>query len=188
MNPLAHTDGQLLILAAQGQEAAFTALYQRYAGRVFAYLLPKCHLDQEQAEDLRQQVFLQLLESKAYRTASRGECRDDLAPLVFSIAANLLKNSYRRKERQQKRESIFQQLYPMHREFTPAIDTQKLSQAMRELPQVQKICVQLKFQRGLSIDEIATALDCSPGTIKSRLHYGLKSLAKIIKHPTALKQ
>ena len=44
------------------------------------------------------------------------------------------------------------------------------------LPPAQREVVVLRFGLGMKLDEIAAALDVSVGTVKSRLHYGLKAL------------
>jgi len=55
---------------------------------------------------------------------------------------------------------------------------------MERLPDHQRMCVELRFRKGLSTEQIAEALECAPGTVKSRLHYGLKKLAKILNAST----
>jgi len=51
---------------------------------------------------------------------------------------------------------------------------------IQELPKKQKIVITLYYLDELKIHEIAEKLDCSIGTIKSRLHDGRKSLEKSI--------
>jgi len=174
-------DGQLLAAAGKGDEHAFATLYHRYAGRLYAYFFPRCGEDNNLAEDLRQQVFLQLLESKAFREAKKGRSKPDLSPLLFSIAANLLKNTYRNLERKKRKESNYIQMYGADFTKTDTVDPSIIQAAMRELSKEQALCLQLRFNRGLSIAEIAEALDAPTGTIKSRLHYGLKHLAQLLK-------
>lgn len=174
------TDRQLLQRAKSGQQAAFAELYARYGARLTAYFLPRLNYDAAQAEDLRQQVFLQLLESRAFKEAGQGP--EELSSLLFTIAANLLKNTYRRVERQQRRETAYRDI--LRAESTndsPKLDPARLAQALGRLSDHQRICVELRFQRGYTTEEIAEALDCAPGTVKSRLHYGLKKLAELLK-------
>ncbi|MEO0731291.1 MAG: sigma-70 family RNA polymerase sigma factor [Bacteroidota bacterium] len=175
------TDRQLLIRARAGDQPAFADLYRRYGARLTAYFLPRLGYDAARAEDLRQQVFLQLLESKAFREADAGP--EDLSSLLFTIAANLLKNTYRSDERRLRREQAYREIRRADPE--PPGETrvlpQQLDRALGSLPDHQRTCVELRFRRGYTIQEIAEALDCSPGTVKSRLHYGLKRLADLLK-------
>lgn len=177
------TDRQLLIQAAQGQQAAFTALYRRYGARLYAYFLHRLGGDRVRAEDLKQQVFLKLLESKAFREPDRGP--DDLSSLLFTIAANLLKNTYRGDERRQRREAAYREIRAADGPANESrIEARRVALAMKKLPDHQRMCVELRFQKGLSTEQIAEAIDCAPGTVKSRLHYGLKKLAEILNAST----
>ncbi|MEM1357650.1 MAG: sigma-70 family RNA polymerase sigma factor [Bacteroidota bacterium] len=174
------TDRQLLQRAKAGHQTAFGELYARYGARLTAYFLPRLNFDAAQADDLRQQVFLRLLESKAFREA--GEGPEDLSSLLFTIAANLVKNTYRSAERQQRREAAYRDIRRANSDVTDAsFDPARLALALKQLPDHQRICVELRFQRGYTTGEIAEALDCAPGTVKSRLHYGLKKLAELLK-------
>jgi len=175
------TDRQLLIRARAGDQAAFAQLYRRYGARLTAYFLRRLDHDAEGAEDLRQQVFLQLLESRAFREAATGP--DDLSSLLFTIAANLLRNTYRGQERRRRREAAYRDI--RQAEIVPdkdlVVDPARLQLAISQLPEHQRLCVELRFRQGFDIGEIAEALGCAPGTVKSRLHYGLKKLADLLK-------
>ena len=177
------TDRHLLILAARGEESAFSQLYQRYQGRLYAYFRSRSQGGKAAAEDLCQQVFLQLLESRAFKEADKGP--DNLSSLLFTIAGNLLKNSYRGEERRKRREDHYHELQRIAQ--IPEQDYENLrpllTKAIEQLPDDQKECVSLRFQRGLSIGEISTALSCPPGTVKSRIHYGLKKMAGLVNKP-----
>lgn len=176
------TDRQLLIRAAAGEQAAFAALYQRYGARLHVYFRQRCGGDGDLAEDLRQKVFLRLLESKAFREAGVGP--EDLSSLLFTIAANLLKNEYRSREREGRRLEAYRDLRRVDRADEPRIEKQRLWLAIGQLPDHQRSCLELRFQRGFSIAEIADALEVSKGTVKSRLHYGLKKTAELLRKTT----
>lgn len=173
------TDRQLLVKAAAGSQDAFTLLYLRYSKRLYAYFLVRLDGNQADAEDMKQQVFLRLIESQAFQQANTGP--DDISSLLFTIAANLLKNQYRSQERQGRREQIYLSIHQNGSDDKEiSVDRQRLALAIQQLPAAQQLCIELRFSKGLSIDEIAAALDCAQGTVKSRLHYGLKKLAKIL--------
>jgi RNA polymerase sigma-70 factor (ECF subfamily) len=174
------TDRQLLIQAARGHQPAFTALYQRYGARLYVYFVQRLNGDRARGADLKQQVFLKLLESKAFREADKGP--DDLSSLLFTIAANLLKNEYRGDERRRRREATYNELRTAESSpQEPRAETRRVALAIEQLPDHQRLCVELRFQKGLSTEQTAEAIGCSPGTVKSRLHYGLKKLADLLK-------
>ena len=54
-----------------------------------------------------------------------------------------------------------------------------LRDLVNQLPENHREVVLLRFYAGASLDEIAALLNCSVGTIKSRLFYGLKKLRKM---------
>ena len=47
---------------------------------------------------------------------------------------------------------------------------------MTSLPEEHRLVVELRFFAGATLDEIAAALDCPLGTVKSRLHNALEKL------------
>jgi RNA polymerase sigma-70 factor (ECF subfamily) len=58
-----------------------------------------------------------------------------------------------------------------------------LEPAFARLSPEQRIIVVLRYWRDLSVDEIADRLQIPAGTVKSRLHYALKSLRSAIESP-----
>ena len=55
-------------------------------------------------------------------------------------------------------------------------DARRVRQAVADLPEEHRLVVELRFFAGATLDEIAAALGCPLGTVKSRLHYGLEKL------------
>ena len=51
-----------------------------------------------------------------------------------------------------------------------------------ELDEVKRSTFEMRFRQDLSIKEIAQAMDCNEGTVKSRLFYTLKQLNTKLKH------
>lgn len=171
------TDRALLIAAAAGEESAFTELYGRYATALRTYFI-KCLDADAAADDLVQQVFLQLLGSRAFRQPKGGP--EKLDKLLFTYAKNLVRNHVRGDRRRSGREATFQQLTDTPDELP--VNTPALHAALRQLPDHQRQPLVLRFRHGLKVEDIAHLMQCAPGTIKSRLHYGLKRLANLL-HP-----
>jgi len=140
-----------------------------------AYLL--CG-DATEAQDLVQETFLQALKS-AHRF--RGES----AP--YTWLHGILLNVNRRHRRRQKRFVLDEDIA---RE-TPGDDTgeaeadrefraTRLAGALRTLSPEHREVVVLRFYENLKLHEIAAQTGVSAGTIKSRLHYALRCLEKLV--------
>jgi RNA polymerase sigma-70 factor (ECF subfamily) len=62
--------------------------------------------------------------------------------------------------------------------FRDALERDVLGRLVRKLPADQQLVVALRFWRDLSLEAIAERLDLPLGTVKSRLHYAIKTLRK----------
>jgi RNA polymerase sigma-70 factor, ECF subfamily len=58
-------------------------------------------------------------------------------------------------------------------------DAERVRQAVASLPEEHRLVVELRFFAGATLDEIAAALGCPLGTVKSRLHYALEKLRQM---------
>src|SRR5262245_4988924 len=182
--PMTPSDDELLRLMTSGVEEAFATLYRRYQGRVFrfALLMSGCPAT---ADDVTQEVFLALLRDACQYDSSRGA----LLTYLYGIA---------RKQflRVLKRSRPFAQLGGEADEEGPAPVRHLISQddplneharnelagavrqAVLALPaRYREVVVLCDFQE-LSYAEAAEALNCSLGTISSRLNRARALLAR----------
>ena len=104
---------------------------------------------------------------------------------VFSIANNMCKNEYRRMEVRKGTTNEFNDEYiigltgnEFDRDLDRAAFMEKLKEAVEELKEGHKTVFQLRYFEEMSIKEIAEIVDCSEGTVKSRLFYSIKKLAE----------
>lgn len=148
-------------------------VYEEYAAIAwpslyrYAYLLTGIHAD---AEELAQQTLL-----KAYRSWSRVRAAD--SPDAY--LRRMLTNSYLSQRRPRSRRLELLTDSPPDRGLLPdhaAEDRMVLWPHVRSLPPRQRAVIVLRYYEGLSEQEIAEALDCSRGNVKSTAHHALKSL------------
>ena len=59
--------------------------------------------------------------------------------------------------------------------------TNRINEAMKSLPQSKRIAFILKFYHFLSYEEIASIMECSIGTVKSRIHYAVGKIQVLVK-------
>jgi RNA polymerase sigma-70 factor (ECF subfamily) len=65
-------------------------------------------------------------------------------------------------------------------DFARAHDREVLAGALATLTPEQRVVVALRYYRDMSVDEIASRLEITAGTVQSRLHYALKRLHAVI--------
>jgi RNA polymerase sigma-70 factor (ECF subfamily) len=151
--------------AGSAREAAAAALFSSAYPRLAGWCRNLVRSD-DTAHEIAAEAFTRLW--------SRWSTVDAPVPYLYSIASNLVKQHWRRADRER------QALSRMTREATepaPAADRgTALTHLVRALPERQRVPVLLHYYAGLSIDEIATALRRRPGTIKSDLYNARQAL------------
>lgn len=179
------TDAELVRRLARGQRAAFDVLYERYSSRLFAYLLRMTGGRHERAEDLLHDVFVDVLEGAVGFDPQR---RFDT--WLFAIAHHRTCNVYRQ---QQTRSAALER--ETNAAQTPALEwsaklateewlfdwpqfKERLDTELNALEPAQRSAFLLRFVENFSIADIARTLACPPGTVKSRLFYTCRHLAK----------
>jgi len=166
-----------ILAAQQGDRDAFKELYERYRDRVYNIIFYSMG-DELTAEDVLQIVFV-----KIYRGLPSFRFEASLATWIYRIALNECLNQQRGRQAQH---IPFEALLGSDEEFDPgaAADLQHAESERREIvhravmdlsPKLRAV-VALKYVEGLSYEEIASVLECSPGTVASRLNRALGEL------------
>ncbi|WP_223199552.1 SigE family RNA polymerase sigma factor [Solihabitans fulvus] len=91
------------------------------------------------------------------------------------------------KRRGRKREQVVADLpeRPFHQDTTSNDERQPLLDALRRVPPRQRAVLVLRFVQDLSVEQTATALGCSMGTVKSQSARGLHSLREAYRRADA---
>lgn len=188
----AASDQQLLERCRAGDESAFDDLVLRHQQRAFnvAYQLLRDH---EDATEVAQDAFV-----RAYRSLDsfHGEC--EFTTWLHRIVVNLARNKYRWWKRRGKHASVSLDCpidvaggeVPLQMAAdTDAPDAQAvkaefvelLSRSLNELPAKFREVLVLRNVESLSYDQIAAVLDCSVGTVKSRIARAREALHERMK-------
>jgi len=184
-------DDDLLIVqrVQAGDKLAFNLLVNKYHRRV-GRLLTRMVRNQEDIEDIVQETFI-----KAYRAI--GNFRGDSAfytwiyRIAINTAKNLLVTQGRRpttlKEANDDDNETFEDNAALSNIDTPEslYQTKQIgeavNQAMAELPEELRSAIVMREIDGLSYEEIAIAMDCPIGTVRSRIFRARESIAAKIK-------
>lgn len=176
------SDRELMAGLARGDGAALEPLMARHYRRVYRIALAYLR-DAEEALDAAQEVFV-----KAYQNASRWDSGSEVGPWLTRIAVNHAIDRYRRGRRRLASEQPLPEEGADHdprlKVDAPSPESQVLGREVGErigaalavLPEKQRAVFVLRHYQELSLEEIATALGLSLGTVKSSLHRAIQRL------------
>lgn len=171
------TDEELMKLIQKKDSGAFEEIYERYSQRIVNYFYKMLWQDEDKAQDFMHDLFAKIVEKPDLFDTKRV-----FKTWFFSIAHNMCKNEYRkqsvRSEVHAEREGDIRG--ESGEETTKQIDRnnfkEDLMKALDELDEIKKNTFILRYQDEMSIKEISDTMECSEGTVKSRLFYTLKLL------------
>jgi RNA polymerase sigma-70 factor (ECF subfamily) len=167
-----------------GDVAAFDKLILKYRERVYSIIYNLC-ANREDAADLTQGTFI-----KAFQSINRFQGQSSFFTWLYRIAVNatlthLRKNklrtffSFERITEEDKSSEILEALTDKRgadREAFVKELQEKLNEALQKLSINHRMVVTLFEIDGLSHNEIAEIMNCSVGTVRSRLHYAKQLL------------
>ena len=175
-------DSELARRVAARDRAAFLALYDRYAGRVYGLCLRMLQ-DSAAAEEVSQETFLKLWARAGQFDPSRGA----LVSWLLTIARRSALDRFRREARRPRRQPDDSD-EGLDRIPDPSSESEEarwgsLRLALQELPAEQRSAIQLAYYQGLSHREIAEFLDIPLGTVKTRIRLGMQRLRRLWLQP-----
>lgn len=175
------TDEQLMMRAMQGNRAALACLVERYYASVLGYLYRLVGQNRPLAEDLSQEAFLRLLQQETY------DPRRAFKPWLFAIATNLVRDHFKAAATRRMQPGLEGAVgaladgAPGPEECALASEQgTAIAAAIGQLGEEYRAALLLRFYHGLSIPEIALALDIPLGTVKSRLSIGTRRLRTLL--------
>ncbi|MCX7084271.1 MAG: RNA polymerase sigma factor RpoE [Methylococcales bacterium] len=169
-------DEDLVTLVQQGNKSAFDFLVLKYQQRIIQ-LVNSYIKDPVEAQDVAQEAFI-----KAYRAL--GGFRGDAAfyTWLYRIAINTAKNYNLARARRsgssevdvQEAEAIenapqLQGLDSPERLLLTQEIMDTIKTALADLPEEMRVAIELREFDGMSYEEIALAMDCPVGTVRSRI-------------------
>lgn len=131
--------------------------------------------DADKAEDLAQEAF-----TRIWARWQRISATDDPVAYLNRVLINLHLSSRRRKD-------VVQRLRGMGVRSVTAPDPSEevtaraaMAEALGQLTSQQRLVLTLRYGADMSVEEIAAALDCSPGTVKTHASRGRQKLRSIL--------
>lgn len=182
-------DAALVRRAQAGEKRAFELLVNKYQRRILRLLGRILH-NQSDVEDIAQETFL-----KAYRALPKFRNESAFYTWLYRIAVNTARNHISSKHNQV---FVSDQIESQDGETFSLLDNltdgetpethmhnreiiEALQEALEELPEQLRQAIVLRELEGLSYEEIATAMDCPVGTVRSRIFRAREAIAERLK-------
>lgn len=185
------SDANLVARALEGDLPSFERLVSRYQNKIMGYSA-RMLSDHHEAEDVAQEVFI-----KAFRSLDSFRGESSFSTWLYRIATNLCIDRLRKKKRSPQQaysldEPIDKEEDKGGREVpdysgepTRAIEREELRRRVREvmaeMPEKLRAVLIMCDMQGMAYEDIAKALDCPIGTVKSRLFHARADLGRRLK-------
>ena len=168
------TPEQRLARISAGDKRAFAELYDATAARIFG-LIRRLLVDPAQAEEVTQEVYLEIWQTAARYKPERGSAISWMLTMAHRRAVDRIRASQASRDRDHKigirdYDREYDQVAE-HVELT--MEGERVKRAIAGLTELQRQAVELAYFGGLSHSEIATELHVPVGTIKTRIRDGM---------------
>ncbi len=180
-------DQKLVERVQKGDKRAFDLLVLKYQHKIFA-VISRFIRDHAEVQDVAQDAFI-----KAYRALPNFRGESAFYTWMYRIAINTAKNYLVARNRRPPASDLevddaefFAGNDAMHEMNTPERNLLRdelqavIDQAFRDLPDDLRMAVTLREIDGLSYEEIAEAMDCPIGTVRSRIFRAREAIDKKI--------
>ncbi len=164
----------LLGQVAQGDTAAFERLYDEVAGPVYG-LAVRILRDSAQAEEIAQEVLIQVWRKAAHFDPSRGEAMTWIMTLAHHRAVDRVRSEQAStaREDQAGRREIPAAADGVAELVLDRLDRQRVRDCLGSLTGAQRESITLAYYDGYTYREVAARIGLPLGTVKSRIRDGL---------------
>lgn len=178
------SDRDLVRESRRGDKEAFRQLVERHQRKIVAVAIGMVN-NRDDAIELAQETF-----AKAYANLDRFKGESSFYTWLYRIVVNLAID-FRRRDRRHGTVSLAdrpgggedleaklpaQRLSDPYQQASSHQIGERLREAIDELTPDHKAVILLREVEGLSYDDISRVMQCSKGTVMSRLHYARKKL------------
>jgi RNA polymerase sigma-70 factor, ECF subfamily len=176
------SDPDLVVAMARGDGQALGVLYDRYCPTLLATAI-RVLGNQREAEDLVHDVLMEAWQKAGDYDRARGSVRTWLLVRLRSRALDRWRRAGRIRVETMEDRTLDDYLPAPAGDPGQSIDHARVRRAVQDLPEPQRLVLELAYFEGLSSTEIAERLAIPVGTVKSRTAAGLAKLRAAIHDP-----
>lgn len=168
--------GDLLVRVARGDESAFAAVYDSLGGSVYG-LARRIIRDPARAEEISQEVFMQVWQSAVRFDPQRGSAKSWVLTLAHRRAVDAVRHDQAATNREKKYDwSSGPDFDEVEEQVTITLEHQQVKRCLDGLTELQREAVNLAYYQGYTYAEVADVLEANPATVKTRMRDGLVRL------------
>jgi RNA polymerase sigma-70 factor (ECF subfamily) len=171
-------DCRIILVTTTMTDRELERLYDSHAGGLFHYLVTFTKTEAD-ARDLLQELFIKLARGAAKEGVQSEKAW--LYRLAHNLAVDWLR---RRKVRWDAEERLIKEMEAGHHTTADPdslLMARHFAEAMKSLPDDQRVVMQLKLWEGMTFEEIAEAQGVPLNTAASRYRYGLEKLRTVLR-------
>jgi len=167
------TLSDLLVQVARGDENAFAGLYDRMVAPVHG-LARRVVRDPARAEEITQEVFLQVWRTASRFQPERGSARSWLLTLAHRRAVDVVRHDQASTNREARYDwGGGRDTDVVDDEVTMRLEHEQVRRCLGSLTELQREAVTLAYYGGYTYGEVSSLLAVNPATIKTRMRDGL---------------
>ena len=188
MNPMipdgGKSDVKLMLEVRQGKECAFEILHERYQRKLIAFFYNMSR-NPSMANDLCQETFLRI-----WRVRRRYRATGSFPAYLFGIARLIWMEACRSQRKVWRLGTRVDMAGAFETQADPDAAPDRLAarteletvifEALESLPEEQRMVFAMRNIEGLSLEDIAAALDCPINTVRSRRILAVKKLRHLL--------
>lgn len=168
--------GDLLLLVARGDERAFAAIYDALGASVYG-LARRVVRDPSRAEEISQEVFIQVWTSAARFDPARGNAKSWILTLAHRRAVDAVRHDQAATNRENKYDwSNGPDFDEVEETVTTSLEHEQVRRCLDGLTDLQREAVNLAYYRGFTYAEVAESLGANTATVKTRMRDGIVRL------------
>lgn len=163
----------LLTAVARGDEPAFDHLYDRTSPAVFG-LARRVVRDPARAEEVAQEVFLQVWQTATRFDPSRGGAKTWILTLAHRRAVDAVRRDQSSSDRERRYDwSGGPDFDNVQEEVATHLEHEQVRRCLQNLTDLQREAVTLAYFGGYTYAEVSTLLEANTATVKTRMRDGL---------------
>jgi len=162
----------LMARVARGDEAAFAALYDELAPRVFG-LCRRIVRDPAQAEEVAQEALVEVWRTAGRYDPAKGSAASWVLTIAHRRAVDRVRSEQASTDRERRLATEEVPYDDVVEQATARLERQQVRRCLQDLTDLQREAITLAYYKGYSYREVADLLGAGLPTVKTRMRDGL---------------